>query len=146
MTDVSRPRFVDNLPAALIAVGLTGFASYSTIKALLHPQPLHGWILLMQLPGISSPSVAGINILLELIFAATIVGVALSVRGWERTLVGSFSALLFLSQALYLLPNAITEIRWTKAICAVISFVAALSLLYRLGIWKRGSRRAPGQP
>jgi hypothetical protein len=145
MTDVSRLRFVDNLPAALIAVGLTGFAGYSTVKALLHPQPLHGSILLMQFPGISYSFTVGFNILLELLFVATIVGVALSVRGWECILVCCYSALLFLSQTLYLLPNAMTEIRWVKAFCAFISFVAALLLLFRLRKSQRDGRRISGE-
>ncbi len=129
MTEARRPRFVDNLPAGLIAVGLTAFACYATIKALVHPLPPRGSFLLMQLPGGSSNVVMGINILLEIVFAALIVGVAVSVRTWERVLVCFYSALLFLTQLLYLLPRAVAAIRSIKVICALVSFTAALVLL-----------------
>jgi hypothetical protein len=137
MTDANRPRFVDNLPAALIAIGLTGLACYSTIKSLFLPQAIRGSILLLQLPGASSRSVIVINILLEIIFAALIFGVAVSVRRWERVLVFFYSALIFSTQAMYLLPGAITAIRWIKVTCALVSLVAALALLIQLARTKR---------
>lgn len=143
MTDAHRPRFVDSLPAALIAIGLTGLACYSTIKAAFQPRPLHGSILLLQLPGVSPAAVIGINILLETVFIAIIVGVALSVRSWERVLVCFYSALLFLTQLIYLLPNVITAIRWAKISCALISLAAALALLVHFEKSKRLNRRVP---
>ena len=136
MTDANRPRFVDNLPAALMTIGLTGLASYSTIKALVQPRSLHGSILLLQFPGASSRSVIGINILLEIIFAALIVSVAVSVRSWERILVCAYSGLLFLTQSLYLMPSAGTAVRWIKVLCALLSFAAALMLFVQFQKFK----------
>ena len=145
MTDARRPRLVDNLPAALIAVALTAFASYSTIRSIVHPQALEGSILLLQFPGASSRSVIGINILLETIFAALIIGVALAVRSWERALVCFSSALIFLTQAMHLRPGAMATIQWIKISCATVSLVSALVLLVQFQKTRQLKRRMPEQ-
>jgi hypothetical protein len=138
MPDASRPRFVDNRPAGFIALGLTGLACYLTIKAYLHPQPLQGSMLLMKFPaGSASSMVIGTNIVFEVVFTALIIGVAISVRGWERILVFSCSALIFLTQLLYLLPEAVAVIRSIKIICAFVSLAAAVALCVQVEASKR---------
>lgn len=129
---------------ALIAVCLTAWSSFTTLRALLLDRPQHGsvwlapfWVVLLPRVGI------WLNLFLEIALIWIVIALWRELRGTlERLMVMCYVSLIFLGQFQHILPSMLIPIQCLEAIAACVAFGAALVLFVRSRrIAKNSSKR-----